>query len=678
MGREVRDGEDPERDGRRRQGGGGRRGLVGRRACCATATSRATGPRSCAAPARSWRAWRASRRAAARCAGSPRRTARTFDPRRTLREAMRTGGVPIERAWREPKLVPRKLVYLVDVSGSMEPYARAMVMFLQAAVRAGRHVEAFTFGTRLTRLTPHLAGRDPDRALANAARAVPDWAGGTRIGENLKAFNDVWGRRGLTRGAIVVIASDGWERGDPTLLAEQMRRLHLAAHRIVWTNPLAGGEGYRPLVAGMQAALPYVDDFLPGHNLRALETLAEVLEEIDEGPRSPRARYAAVYGMNDDTLRTADLWRTRGDEVALATVVRTRRSAPRPLGSKFAVGSRGEMAGSVSGGCVEGAVVGEAQSVLEGGPPKLRVLRHRQRRGLGRRARLRRRDLGLDRALRGLGDAGRARRPRHRDQRRPRRHARLRDRRRRQRRGARGARRRDRRRGRGGDLGRAQPDRAARRRRPDLRRGARAVAAARRRRRGRHGGRALPHGGRARLAYRRDRSARRVRDRRAHPVGRTRSSSSGPRQGYDEIELRPEDHIAVLTHDPKLDDPAISGALRRGVGYVGALGSRRTQEKRRDRLRESGISDEQLERISGPIGLDLGAHTPEETADLDPGRDHRGARGPRGRPSARREGPHPRGRRGRRGRRAPSAPERSSGCVATSRCRWRLPLRSIT
>jgi uncharacterized protein with von Willebrand factor type A (vWA) domain len=216
----------------------------------------------------------------------PANAGRTFDPRRTLREAMRTGGVPIERAWREPKLVPRKLVYLVDVSGSMEPYARAMVMFLQAAVRAGRHVEAFTFGTRLTRLTPHLAGRDPDRALANAARAVPDWAGGTRIGENLKAFNDVWGRRGTTRGAIVVIASDGWERGDPTLLAQEMRRLHLAAHRNVWTNPLAGGEGYRPLVAGMQAALPYVDDFLPGHNLRALEPLAHVLEEIGEGSGS--------------------------------------------------------------------------------------------------------------------------------------------------------------------------------------------------------------------------------------------------------------------------------------------------------------------------------------------------------------------------------------------------------
>ena len=129
--------------------------------------------------------------------------------------------MPIERAWREPEAGAAQLVFLVDVSGSMEPYARALVLFLQAAVRAGRHVEAFTFGTRLTRLTPYLDGRDPDRALDRAARAVPDWAGGTRIGETLKAFNDVWGRRGLTRGAIVVIASDGWERGDPTLLASR-------------------------------------------------------------------------------------------------------------------------------------------------------------------------------------------------------------------------------------------------------------------------------------------------------------------------------------------------------------------------------------------------------------------------------------------------------------------------
>ena len=216
-----------------------------------------------------------------------------FDPRRTLRSAMHTGGVPIEREWRTRKETLRKLVYLVDVSGSMEPYARAMVMFLQSAVRSGRHVEAFTFGTRLTRLTPYLAGRDPDRALEAAAKAVPDWAGGTRIGENLKAFNDVWGRRATTRGAVVVIASDGWERGDATLLGEQMKRIQLSAHRTVWVNPLAGGDGYRPLVAGMQAALPYVDVFLPGHNLRSIETLARVLDEIG-ADRHPRVHSVRV------------------------------------------------------------------------------------------------------------------------------------------------------------------------------------------------------------------------------------------------------------------------------------------------------------------------------------------------------------------------------------------------
>lgn len=225
---------------------------------------------------------------------SPRRRSRRLeraargsrlDERRTLRSSLRTSGLPFERAWRRPKSVPRKLVFLVDVSGSMEPYTRAMVMFLQAAVGAGRHVEAFTFGTRLTRLTPHLAGRDPDRALARAARAVPDWAGGTRIGENLKAFNDIWGRRGLTRGAIVVVVSDGWERGDPGLLSGEMERLRRAAHTLVWVNPLAGEPGYRPLVAGMVAALPHVDVFLPGHNLRSLETLAEVLESVGSRPK---------------------------------------------------------------------------------------------------------------------------------------------------------------------------------------------------------------------------------------------------------------------------------------------------------------------------------------------------------------------------------------------------------
>jgi uncharacterized protein len=204
----------------------------------------------------------------------------TFDKRRTLRSAMRTDGYPVTCFWRERRLVPRKLVFVVDVSGSMEPYARAMLMFLQAAVRAGRTVEGFTFGTRLTRVTRELSGRDPDRAIAAATRVVPDWAGGTRIGPNLKALNDAFGRLGLIRGSVVVIVSDGWERGDISSLLEEMQRLRRSAHTIVWVNPLAGEPGYEPLAKGMAAALPYVDRFLPGHNLRSLEALAEVLESL--------------------------------------------------------------------------------------------------------------------------------------------------------------------------------------------------------------------------------------------------------------------------------------------------------------------------------------------------------------------------------------------------------------
>ncbi|MEI6688695.1 MAG: VWA domain-containing protein [Thermoleophilia bacterium] len=202
-------------------------------------------------------------------------------PRETLRRAMRREGEPIERAFRRPKKVERRVVFLCDVSGSMEPYSRALVLFLQAAVSAGRKVEAFTFGTRLTRLTPFLGGYDPEASLQRAARAVPDWAGGTRIGDNLKAFNDLYGRRGLTRGAVVVIVSDGWERGDVTTLANEMARLRRRCHSIIWVNPLKGSEGYEPLAAGMAAALPFVDTFLPGHNLNALESLAEALRKID-------------------------------------------------------------------------------------------------------------------------------------------------------------------------------------------------------------------------------------------------------------------------------------------------------------------------------------------------------------------------------------------------------------
>ena len=213
-------------------------------------------------------------------------------PRETLRRAMRREGEAVERAFRRPKRVERRVVFLCDVSGSMEPYSRALVLFLQAAVAAGRKVEAFTFGTRLTRLTPYLGGYDPQASLERAARAVPDWAGGTRIGDALKAFNDVYGRRGLTRGSIVVIVSDGWERGDVTTLREEMARLRRRCHAIIWVNPLKGTEGYEPLAAGMAAALPYIDVFLPGHNLVALEALADALRAA--GGRRSEVRPATL------------------------------------------------------------------------------------------------------------------------------------------------------------------------------------------------------------------------------------------------------------------------------------------------------------------------------------------------------------------------------------------------
>ncbi len=213
-------------------------------------------------------------------------------PRETLRRAMRREGEAVERAFRRKKKVERRIVFLCDVSGSMEPYSRALVLFLQAAVSSGHKVEAFTFGTRLTRLTPYLGGYDPEASLQRAARAVPDWAGGTRIGDALKAFNDLYGRRGLTRGAIVVIVSDGWERGDVTTLREEMARLRRRSHSIIWVNPLKGTEGYEPLAAGMSAALPYCDVFLPGHNLLALEALADALKAA--GSRRSHVRPATL------------------------------------------------------------------------------------------------------------------------------------------------------------------------------------------------------------------------------------------------------------------------------------------------------------------------------------------------------------------------------------------------
>ena len=167
---------------------------------------------------------------------------------------------------------------LLDVSGSMEPYARALLRFVHAAVVGRQRVEAFALGTRLTRVTRELSSpRSRRRARAAAGERVADWSGGTRLGEGLRAFNDEWGVRGMARGAIVVILSDGWDRGDPEVLAEQMARLSRVAHRVVWVNPLKATPGYAPLARGMAAALPYVDDFVEGHSLAALEELAEVI-----------------------------------------------------------------------------------------------------------------------------------------------------------------------------------------------------------------------------------------------------------------------------------------------------------------------------------------------------------------------------------------------------------------
>ena len=195
----------------------------------------------------------------------------------TVRASLRAGGEPIRRHWREPGERLRRLVVLLDISGSMEPYARAMLRFVHAAVSGRQRVEAFAIGTRLTRMTKELHSRDPDTALAAASTRVHDWSGGTRLGDCLRTFNDQWGVRGMARGAIVVILSDGWDRGDPQVLADQMQRLQRITYQTVWVNPLKVTPGYAPLARGMAAALPFVDDFVEGHSLAAMQELARVI-----------------------------------------------------------------------------------------------------------------------------------------------------------------------------------------------------------------------------------------------------------------------------------------------------------------------------------------------------------------------------------------------------------------
>jgi uncharacterized protein with von Willebrand factor type A (vWA) domain len=200
------------------------------------------------------------------------------DPARTLRAMLRSGGEPVVLAHWRRREKPRRLVLLLDVSGSMAPYADALLRFAHAAVRVRPlATEVFTVGTRLTRITRALRLRDPEAALRAAAETVPDWSGGTRLGESLRAFLDLWGQRGAARGAVVVIASDGWERGGAELLGEQAARLRRLAHAVIWVNPHKGKDGFAPETAGMVAALPHVDTLLAGHTVDALADLARAI-----------------------------------------------------------------------------------------------------------------------------------------------------------------------------------------------------------------------------------------------------------------------------------------------------------------------------------------------------------------------------------------------------------------
>ncbi|HVF80180.1 MAG TPA: VWA domain-containing protein [Solirubrobacteraceae bacterium] len=200
-----------------------------------------------------------------------------MDMRRTLRKSLHTGGDPIVLSRKKRRVHPRRLVLLCDISGSMEPYARAYLQFLHAARATGPYAEAFVFATRLTRLTRQLAGRNPQRAIRRATEAAPDWSSGTRIGDALKTFNDRYGRRGMARGSVIVILSDGWERGDPALVTREMQRLARLAYRIVWVNPRVAAQGFSPKAGGLVAALPYCDALVSGHTLKSLEEVADAI-----------------------------------------------------------------------------------------------------------------------------------------------------------------------------------------------------------------------------------------------------------------------------------------------------------------------------------------------------------------------------------------------------------------
>jgi uncharacterized protein len=212
----------------------------------------------------------------------PARRGRAIDMRRMVRQSMRTHGEPAELYWRDRKVRLRPLILILDVSGSMADYSRNLLQFAYSAKRATARVEVFCFGTKLTRITGELDHRRPDDALTSAARTVFDWEGGTRIGASLDSFVRQWGRRGLCRGGIVVICSDGLDRGDPAVLSAAMERLARLSHRIVWMNPHKGADrAFRPSTLGMMVAAPYIDVLLSGHDLSSLEEFAALLPALN-------------------------------------------------------------------------------------------------------------------------------------------------------------------------------------------------------------------------------------------------------------------------------------------------------------------------------------------------------------------------------------------------------------
>jgi uncharacterized protein with von Willebrand factor type A (vWA) domain len=215
-----------------------------------------------------------------------------IDYRATMRSALKHGGIPLELRQRKRKIKDRPLVLICDISGSMDRYARLLLRFVHALEHGLDSVEVFVFSTRLTRITRELRRRDVDTAIADVANSVDDWSGGTRIGEAIREFNVSWSRRVLRSGATVIVISDGWDRGDPVQLGQEMAKLQRSCRRLIWLNPLLGAPGYQPLTQGIRAALPYVDYFLPIHNLQSMESLARLLSAMDDQPPVRRQNVA--------------------------------------------------------------------------------------------------------------------------------------------------------------------------------------------------------------------------------------------------------------------------------------------------------------------------------------------------------------------------------------------------